>query len=136
MKVKGYYYKDKDQVFSVSPATFKDIQKKVAHGLPIQTGGHTLYPILDAPTDYEIKTGKTRIAAWLIRDGSTPAVRWYWQIQEHNKAHATCRTLGDGLCGFKMVRYANWNETSNKWELEPMVNHADPEQEKVLDSSY
>ena len=61
-------------------------------------------------------------------------VRWYWQIQAHDKKHTGCKPLGDGLCGFKMVRYEDWNGETHSWELLPMENHATPEQEAVLDS--
>lgn len=64
----------------------------------------------------------------------TMQVSWYWKICEHNpKKHGMCIPLGDGLCGVKAIRYKVWN--SGKWENEPMVNHATPEQEKVLDNT-
>lgn len=135
MRAKTYYYKDKGQAFMVSDALLKEINDCVAHGLPVKTNGHTLYPIYEDPTDYEKRTGKTKSPAYVIHDGGAPVIRWYWAIQEHKKAHTQCKSLGDGLCGFKMVRYAEWNETSKKWELLPMVNHASSEQERVLDSN-
>ena len=135
MKVKGYYYKERDQAFMVSDAVFKDIEKAIAHGLPIDTGGKVLYPMFSEPTEDEIRFNKTRIPAWLIRDGHQPALRWYWQVREHKKLDKGCKPLGGGLCGFKMVRFAEWNDDSKKWELLPMVNHADSSQEKVLDSN-
>lgn len=67
-----------------------------------------------------------------VMDGDK--VQWYWQVREHTKRHHDCKPLGDGLCGFKMVRYEDWNDETKKWELLPMVNHATPEQERVLDS--
>lgn len=135
IRAKGYYYRDKDQAFIVSAEMKKAIDKAIAHGMPVDTGGKVLYPILDAPSKQDIAMGKTRTEAWLIRPNSSPAIRWYWQIQEHKKGHTGCKTLGDGLCGFKMVRYAEWNASTSKWELLPMVNHADSVQERVLDSN-
>lgn len=132
-RAKGYYYRDKDQAFMVADSVKKEIDKAIAHGLPVDTGGHTLYPILDEPTEQEIRFGKTTTEAWIIRPNSVPTLRWYWQIQEHRKNHTSCKPLGDGLCGFKMVRYAQWNTSARKWELLPMVNHADSVQEQVLD---
>lgn len=132
MRVKGYYYKDKDQAFLVSESDFKAIQKAIMHGLPVDTHGHTLYPIFTDPSEEEIRAKKTKTVAWLIRDGQSPTARWYWQIKEHRKADTGCKTLGGGLCGFKMIRYAQWDDESKKWELLPMLNHADSEQEKVL----
>lgn len=61
-------------------------------------------------------------------------VRWYWMVQPHNKSHARCKLLGDGLCAIKMVRYEDWNEGLHRWEAVPMDNHATPEQEQVLDT--
>ena len=135
MAVKGYYYKDKDQAFLVSDEDFKEIQKAVMHGCPVDTHGRVLYPIFEEPTPVEKNKNRTRQPAWLIRDGRPPALRWYWQIREHKKAHTGCKPIGDGLCGFKMVRFAEWDETSKKWELMPMINHASSEQEKVLDAN-
>lgn len=135
MRAKGYYYRDKDQAFMVDERMFKQINHCVTHGLPVSTNGHTLYPILEAPSEQELRKGTPRVPAYAIHDGGVPVIRWYWQIQEHKKAHSGCKSLGDGLCGFKMVRYAEWNETSKKWELLPMVNHASLEQERVLDSN-
>lgn len=57
-------------------------------------------------------------------------VKWYWMVQPHDRKHAHCKVLGDGLCAIKMVRYENWNGES--WEPEPMDNHATPEQEALL----
>lgn len=65
-------------------------------------------------------------------DRGYECVRWYWKICEHDKLHNGCVPLGDGLCGVKAIRYRVWN--CGKWEAEPMVNHATPEQEQVLDS--
>lgn len=135
MKVKSYYYQDKDQAFLISDSAFREVEKARIHGLSIKTGGYTLYPIFEPPTETEIRLNKTKTPAWLIRDGGCPTVRWYWQIREHKKGHSNCKTLGDGLCGFKMVRFAEWNDEAKKWELLPMVNHADSQQEKVLDTN-
>lgn len=135
MQPKGYYYRDKDQAYMVDTAMVKQINKAIMHGTPIDTGGKILYPIFGSPSEKDIKAGKTRTPAWLIRPNSIPTLRWYWQIQEHKKAHTGCKPLGDGLCGFKMVRYFDWNTSTGKWELLPMVNHADSVQEKVLDSN-
>lgn len=135
MRAKGYYYRDKDQAFVVDPQKVKEINHAIMHGLPVDTGGRVLYPILDAPSEFQKRTGKTKTESWLINHNSSPTLRWYWQIQEHKKGHTGCKPLGDGLCGFKMVRYAQWDEASKKWELLPMLNHATSEQEKVLDSN-
>lgn len=135
MRIKGYFYRDKDQAFLVDKQLEKDINKAVAHGWTIDTGGKVIYPILDDPSESEIRAGKTKVAAWWIKPNQIPTLRWYWQIQEHHKNHSYCKSLGDGLCGFKMVRFYNWDETSKKWELLPMINHATAEQEKVLDSN-
>ena len=134
MRAKAYYYKDKDQAFLVSESQKKSIDLDIIHGRPVDTGGKTLYPILEDLTEVDIRAGKTKAIAWIIRNGQSPTARWYWQIQEHRKSHATCHPLGDGLCGFKMVRFYEWNASTSKWELCPMVNHADTLQEQVLDS--
>ena len=134
MDVKGYYYRDEDQAFLVSDEATKEINRALARGSEVDTGGKTLYPIFSNPTERMLRTGKTKIPAWVIRPDSTPTLRWYWQIQEHKRNHSKCKPIGDGLCGFKMVRYFEWNASTSKWELCPMVNHADSVQEKVLDS--
>ena len=135
MRIKGYYYRDKDQAFLVSEDMKKSIDSALAQSKEVDTGGRTLYPIFDAPSDYEVRAGKTRVAAWCIKPNQTPTLRWYWQIREHKKSDSRCKPLGGGLCGFKMVRYLDWNASASKWELLPMVNHASSEQEKVLDSN-
>lgn len=134
MKVKGFYYRDKDQAFLVSDAAVKEINKALIHNIPVDTGGYILYPIFEDPSEQDIRAGKTKKVAWQIRPNQCPTVRWYWQVQEHKKSHHSCTSLGDGLCGFKMVRFYTWNASTSKWELSPMVNHADSEQEKVLDN--
>jgi hypothetical protein len=134
MIAKTYYYRDKDQAFLVDDDQVKRINKAVMHNLPVNFE-RTLYPIFENPTEKEIRAGKTRRSAWQIRPHSCPTVRWYWQIQEHKKGHTGCKPLGDGLCGFKMVRFYEWNESASKWELSPMVNHADLQQEQVLDNN-
>ena len=134
MIAKSYYYRDKDQAFLVDDNEVKKINKALMHGLPVDSIERTLYPIFEEPTEKEIAAGKTTKPAWMIRPHSSPTVRWYWQVQEHKKKHSSCIPLGGGLCGFKMIRYYAWNGSTNKWELSPMVNHADSEQEKVLDN--
>lgn len=134
MKVKAYYCKKDGQAFMVDDALKKQIDHAIMHGLEANNSDYTLYPIFEAPSEQEIRAGKTKEAVWLIRPHSTPTLRWYWQVQEHKKKHTACKVLGDGLCAFKMVRYAEWNAVSNKWELLPMVNHASTEQERVLDN--
>ena len=62
------------------------------------------------------------------------SIRWYWMVQPHHKDHARCKSLGDGLCAIKMVRYETWN--GEAWEPEPMDNHATPEQEAILGVEY
>lgn len=136
MKAKGYFYRDRDQSFMVADNVRKMIDKAIAHGTPVDTGGKTLYPVFDAPTEAELRAGKTRRPAWIIRPGCTPTLRWYWQVQEHRRGHTYCKPLGDGLCGFKMVRFYEWNASTSAWELCPMVNHADTRQEQVLDSNH
>lgn len=136
MSVKGYYYQERGQSFMVADSVRKAVDKAIAHGLPVETGGHTLYPIFADPTAEELRAGKTRKPAWHIRNGHTPTLRWFWQVKEHHKADISCKRLGDGLCGIRMVRFYEWNESTRAWELMPMVNHADSQQEKVLDSSY
>ena len=136
MIAKSYYYRDKDQAFLVNEHDVKLINKAVMHGLPVDFTDKTLYPIFDAPTEQEIRAGKTKKPAWKIKPHSCPTVRWYWQIREHKKGHASCKPLGDGLCGFKMVRFYEWNESASKWELLPMINHADSQQEQVLDTNH
>lgn len=135
MNIKGFFYRDKDQAFLVSDAIAKNIKKAIIRGENIDTGGKILYPIFKDPTEKELRAGKLRTPAWLIRNGSTPTLRWYWQVREHKKADMGCKPLGDGLCGFKMVRFYEWNASASKWELSPMVNHADTQQEQVLDNS-
>lgn len=59
-------------------------------------------------------------------------VKWYWMVQPHDRKHARCKVLGDGLCAIKMVRYECWDENKKVWVPEPMANHATPEQEAFL----
>ena len=132
MKVKSYKYEDKGQWYLIDDDETERINRGV--GEP-NASNRTLYPIFDSPTKDEISAGKTTTPAWLIRPYGRPAVRWYWQVREHSKKHQTCKLLGNGLCAFKMVRYYDWNDDTNEWELLPMVNHATPEQEKVLDTN-
>lgn len=66
---------------------------------------------------------------------SAGGVAWYWMIQAHQRSHARCKVLGDGLCATKAVRYETLNEETGEWEAEPMDNHATPEQEQVLDNN-
>jgi hypothetical protein len=134
MRVKAYYYKKDGQAFMVDEMLKKQIDKAIAHGMEANDSDDTLYPIFDTPSEHELRAGKTKEAVWLIRPHSTPTLRWYWQVQEHKKKHSECKQIGDGLCAFKMVRYAEWNADSKKWELLPMVNHASAEQEQVLDN--
>lgn len=135
MKVKGYYYTENGQAYVLSADAFKKVQLSVIRGEPVDTGGHTLYPIFDEPSAQDINKGKTKIPAWLIRDGKLPSMRWYWQIQEHKRSDTHCKRLDGGLCGIKVVRCAEWDGTSKKWVLLPMVNHADTAQEKVLEAN-
>lgn len=136
MKVKGYFYKERGQTFMVADNVKKMIDKAVTHGTPVDTGGKVLYPLFEAPSEFDIRAGNMKKPAWIIRPGCSPTLRWYWQVQEHRRGHTYCKTLGDGLCGFKMVRFYEWNESTSAWELCPMVNHADSQQEKVLDSNH
>ena len=131
MNITSYKYQDKGQWYLVSDDDFKKINN--GEGQPAYFG-RALYPVYSAPTEKEIEKGKTRMPLVVIRDGVTPTTSWYWQIREHTKRHNTCVPIGDGLCGFKMVRYIDWNANEKAWEIEPMVNHATPEQEKVLDN--
>jgi len=135
MNAKGYFYTENGQAYMVDKSLAKSINSAILHGLEIDTGGRTLYPILDDPTEQQIRAGNTKTPAWHIRPNSTPTLRWYWQIREHHKSHVGCKPIGDGLCGFKMVRFYDWNASTSKWELLPMINHADSQQEKVLDSN-
>lgn len=59
-------------------------------------------------------------------------VDWYWQVREHQGTHYGCRPLDNGLCAVKVVRYEDWNGGTQRWELEPIINAATPEQCKVL----
>lgn len=61
-------------------------------------------------------------------------VMWYWAVREHQGYHHDCVNLGNGLCGFKMVRYEALNESTGEWELLPIENGATPEQIQVLES--
>lgn len=61
-------------------------------------------------------------------------VMWFWAIREHKAYHHDCVDLGNGLCGFKMIRYEALNESTGQWELLPIVNGATPEQIQVLES--
>lgn len=135
MLMKAYYYKKDGQAYMVDERTKKKIDKAIIHGIEANDSDYTLYPIFNDPSEKDIRAGNTKKPVWLIRPHSIPTLRWYWQIQEHKKAHTGCKPLGDGLCGFKMVRYAEWNGSTSSWELLPMVNHADSEQEKVLDTN-
>lgn len=132
MKIKSFKYEDKGQWYLIDDDEAKRLMGGAGES---NQSNHTLYPIFDAPTKAEIAASKTRTPAWLIRPYGRPAVRWYWQVREHRKKHEGCKVLGDGLCAFKMVRYYDWNDETNEWELLPMVNHATPEQEKVLDTN-
>lgn len=135
MRACGYYYEERGQAYMVAESVAKTINKTIAHGLPVDTGGKVLYPIIDKPSESELRAGNLKTAAWIIRPDSTPTLRWYWQIQEHKKKHSGCKPLSDGLCGFMMVRFYEWDASTSEWTLCPMVNHATPEQEKVLDSN-
>lgn len=59
-------------------------------------------------------------------------VDWYWQVREHKASDFGCEQIGNGLCAVKVIRYEDWNEAAKRWELEPMVNAATPEQCEVL----
>lgn len=59
-------------------------------------------------------------------------MQWYWKICTHEANHGGCKQLDDGLCAVKALRYEYWN--GDRWVDEPMLNHATPEQEKVLDN--
>lgn len=135
MNIKGFYYFVDGKAYMVSDTDFKKIQKDFLGARPVNTNGRTLYPVFDDPSDADIKSHKTRMKAWLVRDGMMPTIRWYWQVCETPKnAGSAYKALGDGLSGFKMVRYLDWNQDTKKWELLPMVNHATPEQEVILDA--
>ena len=130
-----YTYMDKGQAYLVSDEDKREIEKALMGSSPVNTHGRVIYVIPDDPDEDDIRKGKTRCPATIIRDGSLPSVRWYWGVKEHRVADRGCKPFGDGLCGFKMIRYFDWNSESKQWELLPMVNHATPEQEKVLDSN-
>lgn len=130
-----FYYMDKGQAFLVSETDQKEIEKCMRGNLPVNTHGRTLYPIYDDPSEEDIAKGKTTRVAFVIHDGGFPVARWYWQVSEHKRALPNgYKALGDGLCASKMVRCMTWNSETKKWELLPMVNHATPEQEQVLDT--
>lgn len=130
-----FYYLDKGQAYLVSNDDCEAIIKALRGAKPVNTHGRTIYPILDPPTDRELAQGKTSRVAFVIHDGGLPVARWYWQVHEVRKGqHGAYKSLGDGLCAVKVVRYQDWNADTNKWELRPMVNHATPEQEQVLDA--
>lgn len=130
-----YTYMDKGQAYLVSDEDKREIEKALMGSSPVNTHGRVIYVIPDDPDEDDIRKGKTRCPAAIIRDGALPSVRWYWGVKEHRATDRGCKTFGDGLCGFKMVRYFGWNSETKKWELLPMVNHATPEQEKVLDAN-
>lgn len=129
IQVKGYYYEEAGQRYTMTPKVMAETLR--GNGGKI---GRTLYPIFERPSQADVNAGRTRVAVWRITPDGCRVVRWYWQVREHTKGHSGCCALGDGLCGFKMVRYANWNAEAGKWELEPIENRATPEQERVLDS--
>ena len=129
IQVKGYYYEEAGQRYVMKPAELSETLR--------QNGGrlaHDVFPIFDRPSASDIALGKARVAAWHYTPDGERVVRWYWQVREHAKSHSHCCPLGNGLCGFKMVRCANWDEGAGKWVLEPMENRATPEQEQVLDN--
>ena len=128
-----FYFMEKGQAYLISQEDAREVEKAILGSRPVCTHGRTIYPIYDEPSPLDKQNGKTRIAL-VIHDGQLPTVRWYWQIREHTSKHHGCKVLGDGLCGFKMVRCMNWNDDTKKWELLPAVNHATPEQEQVLDA--
>lgn len=134
MSIKGYYYLHQGQSYLVSDEDFKQISSQVMRGDNVDTHGRTLYPILEDPTPKEIAKGVKKVAATMIRDGNTPTVRWYWAIHEHDGDHFNCVPVGGGLCAYKMVRFFEWNDSVKKWELLPMINQADADQIKVLNS--
>lgn len=135
MKVIGYYYLERGQQFKVDDATAAEINRRIMVGDRTDSGTKTYYPIFGAPSDKDIREGKTSIAAWRYVHGEQYA-RWYWQVCSHTKRHSRCHMLdhASGLCGMKVLRYLDWNDAKKQWEVRPMVNHATPEQEKVLDS--
>ncbi len=129
-----YFYEQQGQKYMLSESETRLVEKCLRGNSPVATNGRTLYAVPTAqPSASDIRDGKTTRAAVVIRNNGLPTVRWYWRVREHKVAHRGCTPFGDGLCAFKMVRYFNWNDETGKWELLPAVNHATPEQEKVLD---
>lgn len=128
-----FYYMEKGQAYLISEEDRREVERAILGSRPVNTHGRVLYPIYDEPSPLDKQNGRQRMAM-MIHDGQLPTLRWYWQVREHKNNHHGCKSLGDGLCGFKMVRYMTWNDDTKKWELLPMINHATPEQEQVLDA--
>lgn len=127
----NFFYKQAGAAYVVSDADRASIMADIMASRPVDTAGRTLYVMYDEPQN--AVDAATPRPATVIRDGSHPSHRWYWQVREHHRTHHRCRELGGGLCATKMVRYMDWDAATRSWKLQPMVNHATPEQEKVLD---
>lgn len=132
MNFKGFVYKENGQTYLVSGSVAEELKRNIMMSRECYTGGKVLFPVLEDIKADEINPTK-RFPALILRDGELPRVRTYWRIMEHDpKKHGHCKLLGDGLCVSNVVRYINWNDTTKKWEMEPMINAASKDQLQVL----
>lgn len=127
---RAWYYVENGKKVLLSDAVNRDVNHENLIG-EVRTGGRVLYPVQLPPA----MTERHRRPATCIRDGGCESVMWYWQVCEHDKRHYDCTILdaNGGLCGRRMVRYLNWNQSAKQWEIEPMVNAATDSQIRLLE---
>lgn len=129
--IKDFYYLKGGKAYLIGKNTTNEILKQIRTEGKAKTNGFTLYPVHSDP---ELED-KKRIVATVVHDGGSEEARWYWQVKEHQKNDAFCEPIphSGGLCGIKVLRYLQWNEQSKKWEFEPIINAATPEQIRCLE---
>lgn len=129
---KSYTYEKSGKWYVLDDATAKEVTRKLAKGECVDTGGVTLYPQLPRPSGSSANTPRT-----CIHDGANcETVLWYWRIQPHDKCHAGCIRLEDGLCGVRCAQTQHWDEALGRYVADPLENKAMPEQERKLDSKF
>lgn len=128
--IKDFYYLKGGKAYLVGKSTTDEILRDIRTKGIAKTNGYTLYPIHSDPELMD----KKRIVATVVHDGGMEEARWYWQVKEHKKNDQFCIIIpySGGLCAIKVLRYLQWNKQSKKWELEPMVNAATPEQIRCI----
>lgn len=129
--IKDFYYIKDGKAYLVGKSTTDEILKDIRTKGFAKTNGYKLYPIHSAPGLTDCK----RIVATVVNDGGAEEARWYWQVKEHKKNDPCCEIIpySGGLCAVKVLRYLQWNKQSTKWDLEPMVNAATPEQIRCIE---